>query len=320
MAPFASAVYRSLDIKARELGLAINESANVHVLPTIAAFIGADTTGVLLAEEPHMQDENWLIMDIGTNAEIILGNRNKLICASTPTGPALEGAHIEYGMRAAPGAIERVAIDDRSLEARYKVIGEEQWNTGQPKGICGSAVLDAVAELYRVGIINTGGKFSVDETLSKRIRRGKSGMEYVIAYAEETFIGCDIVVTQKDVRQIQLAKGALYVAASTLLKQFGLTSPDKILLAGAFGTYLDKKSALLIGMIPECPLENIFAVGNSAGDGARIALLNVDKRREAREVAARVTRYELPTDPDFQDKFIRSMNFPELRKTAGGEP
>ncbi len=320
LAPFASAVYQSLDVKARELGLAINESANVHILPTIAAFIGADTTGVLLAEEPYTQDENWLIMDVGTNAEIILGNRKKLICASTPTGPALEGAHIEYGMRAAPGAIERVAIDDSSLEARYKLIGEEQWNTGRPKGICGSAVLDAVAELYRVGIINRGGKFSADETLSKRVRRGKSGMEYVIAYAEETFVGCDIVVTQKDVRQIQLAKGALYVAASTLLKQFGITSPDKILLAGAFGTYLDRKSALLIGMIPECPLENIFAVGNSAGDGARIALLNVDKRREAREVAARVTRYELPTDPDFQDKFIRSMNFPELRKTAGDEP
>jgi uncharacterized 2Fe-2S/4Fe-4S cluster protein (DUF4445 family) len=320
LAPFASAVCQSLDVKARELGLAINESANVHILPTIAAFIGADTTGVLLAEEPHMQDENWLIMDVGTNAEIILGNRKRLICASTPTGPALEGAHIEYGMRAAPGAIERVAIDDGSLEARYKVIGDEQWNTGRPKGICGSAVLDAVAELYRVGIINTGGKFSVDETLSKRVRRGKGGMEYVIAYAEETFVGCDLVITQKDVRQIQLAKGALYVAASTLLKQFGLTSPDKVLLAGAFGTYLDKKSALLIGMIPECPLENIFAVGNSAGDGARIALLNVDKRREAREVAARVTRYELPTDPDFQDKFIRSMNFPEMRKTAGDEP
>ena len=320
LAPFASAVYQSLDVKARELGLAINKSANVHILPTIAAFIGADTTGVLLAEEPYTQDENWLIMDVGTNAEIVLGNRKKLICASTPTGPALEGAHIEYGMRAAPGAIERVAIDDSSLEARYKLIGEEQWNTGRPKGICGSAVLDAVAELYRVGIINRGGKFSADETLSKRVRRGKSGMEYVIAYAEETFVGCDIVVTQKDVRQIQLAKGALYVAASTLLKQFGITSPDKILLAGAFGTYLDRKSALLIGMIPECPLENIFAVGNSAGDGARIALLNVDKRREAREVAARVTRYELPTDPDFQDKFIRSMNFPELRKTAGDEP
>jgi uncharacterized 2Fe-2S/4Fe-4S cluster protein (DUF4445 family) len=320
LAPFASAVFQPLDIKARELGLAISPSANVHILPTIAAFIGADTAGVLLAEEPHMQDENWLIMDVGTNAEIVLGNRDRLICASTPTGPALEGAHIEHGMRAAPGAIERVEIDDQSLEARYRIIGEEQWNTGRPKGICGSGILDTVAELYRVGIINRSGKFCADETRTGRVRRGKTGMEYVIAFAKETFIGSDLVITQKDVRQIQLAKGALYVAARTLLNHFGLQAPDKILLAGAFGTYIDRKSALLIGMIPVCPLENIFAVGNSAGDGARIALLNVNKRREAREIAARVTRYELPADPDFQDQFIRSMNFPELPKSPGDIP
>jgi len=313
-APFTSTVYRSLDVKARELGLAINESANVHVLPTIGAFIGADTTGVLLAEEPHTQDENWLIMDVGTNAEIVLGNRRRLICASTPTGPALEGAHIEHGMRAAPGAIERVVIGEKTLEPAYRVIGEEQWNAGQPKGICGSAILDAVAEMYRVGILDARGKFRSDLLENPRIRRRSNAMEYVIAFAAETSIGADIVVTQKDVRQIQLAKGALYVAARTLLKQFGLESPDKILLAGAFGMYIDKYNALSIGMIPACPPENIFAVGNSAGDGARIALLNVDKRREAQEVAARVTRYELPNDPDFQAQFIESMNFPERTK------
>jgi uncharacterized 2Fe-2S/4Fe-4S cluster protein (DUF4445 family) len=139
----------------------------------------------------------------------------------------------------------------------------------------------------------------------------------VVAYAAETFIGADIVVTQKDVRQIQLAKGALYVAARTLLNQFKLESPDKILLAGAFGMYIDKDNALSIGMLPACPPENIFAVGNSAGDGARIALLNVEKRREANQVASRVTRYELPTDPTFQDQFIKSLNFPE-RKTVLG--
>ena len=318
-APFASTIYHPVDVKARELGLLLNESANVHVLPTIAAFIGADTTAVLLAEEPHTQDENWLIMDIGTNAEIVLGNRHKLMCASTPTGPALEGAHIEHGMRAAPGAIERVVIDAATLEPRYKVIGQETWNTGQPKGICGSAVLDAVAGMVRAGIIDSRGKFCPDDGRSPRVRRGKSSMEYVIASAAETSIGTDIVVTQKDVRQIQLAKGALYVAARTLLNQFKLRAPDKILLAGAFGMYIDKFNALAIGMLPDCPPENIFAVGNSAGDGARIALLNVDKRREAQDVAARVTRYELPTDPDFQDQFIRSMNFPEKAENSIGE-
>ncbi len=310
-APFTSSIYRPLDVKARELGLAINESANVHLLPTIGAFIGADTAGVLLAEEPYAQDENWLIMDIGTNAEVVLGNSRRLICASTPTGPALEGAHIEHGMRAAPGAIERVQIDRATLEPRYKVIGEQQWNAGQPKGICGSAVLDAVAEMYRAGILDASGKFRPGTSQVSRVRRRRDTMEYVIAFAPETSIGADIVVTQKDVRQIQLAKGALYVAARTLLNQLGLLAPDKILLAGAFGMYIDKYNALSIGMIPDCPPENIFAVGNSAGDGARIALLNVDKRREAQEVAARVTRYELPSDPDFQQQFIQAMNFPE---------
>ena len=319
-APFASTIYRSLDIKARELGIAISPSAYVHVLPTIAAFIGADTAGVLLAEEPHTQDENWLIMDIGTNAEIVLGNRRRLICASTPTGPALEGAHIEHGMRAAPGAIERIRIDAATLEPSYKVIGEDQWNTGKPKGICGSAVLDAVAEMYRAGILDARGKMRLEEAANPRLRRGRTGTEYVVAFASETFVGYDLVVTQKDVRQIQLAKGALYVAARTLLNQLKLEAPDKILLAGAFGMYIDKDNALSIGMIPECPRDNIFAVGNSAGDGARIALLNIDKRREALEVASRVTRYELPSDPEFQNQFIRSMNFPEREKSQGGTP
>ncbi|MGE5072805.1 MAG: ASKHA domain-containing protein, partial [Anaerolineae bacterium] len=311
-APFTSSVYHAVDVKARELGLAIQDSAYVHVLPTIGAFIGADTTGVLLAEAPHTQEENWLIMDVGTNAEIVLGNQRRLICASTPTGPALEGAHIEHGMRAAPGAIERVKIDASTLEPSYKVIGETDWSTGKPKGICGSAVVDAVAEMYRAGMLDERGKFRLDGQASARLRRTRGVMEYVVAYAAETSISTDIVITQKDVRQIQLAKGALYVAARTLLDQFGLQVPDKILIAGGFGLYIDKHNALTIGMIPECPPEAIFSVGNSAGDGARIALLNVDKRREAQQVAARVTRYELPCDPSFQEQFVRSMNFPPL--------
>ena len=164
-APFVPAIHHSLDIKARELGLHINTSGNIHVLPTIASFIGADTSGVLLAEEPYKQDENWLIIDVGTNAELVLGNRNRLVCTSTPTGPALEGAHVEYGMRAAPGAMERVQIDEKTLEPKYKVIGIEGWNTdradfnGQVKGICGSAIIDAVAEIFRVGIIDSRGRF-----------------------------------------------------------------------------------------------------------------------------------------------------------------
>jgi uncharacterized 2Fe-2S/4Fe-4S cluster protein (DUF4445 family) len=241
------------------------------------------------------------------------------MCASTPTGPALEGAHIEHGMRAAPGAIERVKISATTLEPVYKIIGEEEWNCGQAKGICGSAVLDAVAEMYRVEIIDARGKFRAEDGSTPRIRRRRETMEYVVAWAAETSIGSDIVVTQKDVRQIQLAKGALYVAARTLLNQMKLEAPDKILLAGAFGMYIDKDNARAIGMIPDVPPEKIFAVGNSAGDGARIALLNVEKRKEAEEVARRVTRYELPTDPAFQDAFIKAMNFPEKKQEARGD-
>ncbi|HUH99081.1 MAG TPA: ASKHA domain-containing protein [Anaerolineales bacterium] len=316
-APFVPAIHHSVDVKARELGLHINPSANIHVLPTIASFIGADTSGVLLAEEPHKQDENWLIIDVGTNAELVLGNRHRLVCTSTPTGPALEGAHVEYGMRAAPGALERVHIDEKTLEPKYKVIGVKGWNTdhaqfkGHVKGICGSAIIDAVAEIFRVGIIDSRGRFKRGLE-SKRIREGANGLEYVIAWADETSIGRDIPITQQDVRQIQLAKAALFTAARTLLKRSNLQSPDKIILAGGFGSYIDKEMAMLIGLIPDCPLENVYAVGNAAGDGARIALLNIEKRKEIETVTRRVERFELPTDPEFQNQFMMATSLPHM--------
>ena len=311
LAPFVPAIHKSVDIKARELGLNINSSGNIHVLPTIASFVGADTSAMIVAEEPHKQDENWLLIDVGTNAELILGNRKRLLCTSTPTGPALEGAHVEYGMRAAPGAIERVHIDERTLEPRYKIVGEEQWNTGKAKGICGSAIIDAVAELFRAGIVDSRGKFKT-ELESTRIRQGESGWEYVIAWTEETSIGRDIPMTQQDVRQIQLAKAALFTAARTLLKRSGLQSPDKIILAGGFGSYIDKEKAMLIGLIPDCELDKVYAVGNAAGDGARIALLNVEKRNEIDSVTRKVERFELPTDPEFQNQFMLATSFPHM--------
>jgi len=317
LAPFVPAIHKSVDVKARELGLQINSSGNIHVLPTIASFVGADTSAMILAEEPHKQDENWLLIDVGTNAELVLGNRQRLVCTSTPTGPALEGAHVEYGMRAAPGAMERVHIDESTLEPKYKVIGVEGWNTdhaefkGHVKGICGSAIIDSVAELFRAGIVDSRGKFK-KELNSNRVREGESGWEYVIAWAEETSIGRDIPITQQDVRQIQLAKAALFTAARTLLKRSGLQSPDKIILAGGFGSYIDKEKAMLIGLIPDCALENVYAVGNAAGDGARIALLNVEKRKEIESVTRRVERFELPTDPEFQNQFMLATSFPHM--------
>lgn len=319
LAPFVPAIHESVDIKARELGLHINASGNIHVLPTIASFVGADTSAVILAEEPHKQDENWLLIDVGTNAELVLGNRKRLVCTSTPTGPALEGAHVEYGMRAAPGAIERVHIDEKTLEPKYKVIGVEGWNTdhaefkGQVKGICGSAIIDAVAELFRVGIVDSRGRFKKG-LKSKRVREGENGWEYVIAWAEETSIGRDIPMTQQDVRQIQLAKAALYVAARTLLKRSNLQTPDKIILAGGFGSFIDKEKAMLIGLIPDCELDKVYAIGNAAGDGARIALLNVEKRNEIDSVTRKVERFELPTDPDFQNNFMLATSFPHMNE------
>jgi uncharacterized 2Fe-2S/4Fe-4S cluster protein (DUF4445 family) len=317
LAPFVPAIHKSMDIKARELGLQINPSGNIHVLPTIASFVGADTSAMIVAEEPHKQDENWLLIDVGTNAELILGNRKRLLCTSTPTGPALEGAHVEYGMRAAPGAMERIEIDEKTLEPRYKVIGVTGWNTdhaefkGQVKGICGSAIIDGVAELFRAGIVDSRGKFKTGLE-SDRIRKGESGWEYVIAWAEETSIGRDIPMTQQDVRQIQLAKAALFTAARTLLKRFGLQDPDKVILAGGFGSYIDKEKAMLIGLIPDCDLNNVYAVGNAAGDGARIALLNIEKRTEIDGVTRRVERFELPTDPEFQNQFMLATSFPHM--------
>ena len=317
LAPFVPAIHKSVDIKARELGLRINPSGNIHVLPTIASFVGADTSAVILAEEPHKQDENWLLIDVGTNAELVLGNRKRLVCTSTPTGPALEGAHVEYGMRAAPGAMERVHIDKATLEPKYKVIGVEGWNTdhaefkGQVKGICGSAIIDSVAELFRAGIVDSRGKFRKDLS-TKRVREGESGWEYVIAWSEETSIGRDIPITQQDVRQIQLAKAALFVAARTLLKRSNLQGPDKIILAGGFGSFIDKEKAMLIGLIPDCELKNVYAVGNAAGDGARIALLNLEKRNEIDSVTRKVERFELPTDPEFQNQFMLATSFPHM--------
>jgi uncharacterized 2Fe-2S/4Fe-4S cluster protein (DUF4445 family) len=317
LAPFVPAIHKSVDVKARELGLEINPSGNIHVLPTIASFVGADTSAMILAEEPHKQDENWLLIDVGTNAELILGNRKRLVCTSTPTGPALEGAHVEYGMRAAPGAIERVHIDETTLEPNYKVIGVEGWNTdhaefkGHVKGICGSAIIDSVAELFRVGIVDSRGKFKKNLD-TKRVREGENGWEYVVAWADETSIGRDIPMTQQDVRQIQLAKAALFTAARTLLKRSNLQSPDKIILAGGFGSYIDKEKAMLIGLIPDCELENVYAVGNAAGDGARIALLNVEKRKEIESVTRKVERFELPTDPEFQNQFMLATSFPHM--------
>jgi len=257
-----------------------------------------------------------LIIDIGTNGELILGNSEKIISSSCATGPAFEGAQIKYGMCAAPGAIEKLEIDPDTKEVRFRVIGGTDWNvdsdTVKAKGICGSGIVDAVAEMLKAGILQQSGRFNT-ELETPRLRVTEKGPEFVVAWANETSIGQDITVCQGDVRAIQLAKGAMYAGAKLMMRRLGVDRLDKVILAGAFGSYINKKSALTIGLFPDCPLENIYSVGNAAGDGARIALLNVDKRKEADEIARKVEYIELTIEPDFEAQFAQAMYFPHMQ-------
>jgi len=315
VSPFPPALHRSISVKARDLGLNIHPSANVFVLPVEAGFVGADNVGVLIAQTPYQQDEMVLIIDVGTNGELVMGNRKKLISASCATGPAFEGAHIKFGMRAAPGAIERVQIDPETFEVRFKVIGKDAWSKELDHpgaiGICGSGIIDAIAELYRTGIIDKSGRFN-KKIPSPRARIGDLMPEFVLAWKEETAIGKEITITQKDVRNVQLGKAALYAGATLMMQRLGIEKLDRIILAGAFGTYIDPENALVLGMFPDCDLKNVVAVGNAAGDGARIALLNNEKRAEADEIARKVEYLELTIETDFQKEFVEALQFPHM--------
>jgi uncharacterized 2Fe-2S/4Fe-4S cluster protein (DUF4445 family) len=327
-APFALANREAMDVKARELGLRLHKAANVHVLPAEAGHVGADNVAVLLAEEPYNQDEIVLAVDVGTNAEIVLGNREWLFSASSPTGPAFEGAQITYGMRAAPGAIERVRIDPETKIARFRVIGEERWSDEwqigpnappekQPHhlaaGICGSGIIEVVAELFVVGILMPDGRFNPTLADHPRMQwHGRKGA-YVLATAEQSANSQPILVTQDDVRNIQLAKAALYAGCKLLMVRAGIERVDRILLAGAFGSFIDPKYAMILGLIPDCDLAKVTAVGNAAGDGARIALLNREKRLEAQRIARWVKYLETAVHPDFQNEFVAALHLPHAR-------
>ncbi len=315
--PFIPAVQNSLDIKARDIGLKINPAAYIHVLPIEAGFVGADNVGVLIAEEQYNQDEMVLVIDIGTNGELLLGNRNKVCSTSCATGPAFEGAQIKFGMRAAPGAIEVVQIDPETREPKYKVIGKTDWHSHlekiDAKGLCGSGIIEVVAEMFKAGIIDKSGRFAKDLD-TPRVRKDIDGKpEYVLAWAEETSIGTDITITQADVRALQLAKGALYAGAKLMMQKLGVEKLDRVILAGAFGSHISREASLTLGMFPDCPIDMIYAVGNAAGDGARMALLNRDKRKEATERARWVEFIEIATDPTFEKEFMQAMHVPHMK-------
>jgi uncharacterized 2Fe-2S/4Fe-4S cluster protein (DUF4445 family) len=233
------------------------------------------------------------------------------------TGPAFEGASIKFGMRAAEGAIEKVKVVPETLEVQWKAIGDRKWHRqphtpGSARGICGSGIIDAVAEMFRAGVLKASGAFDLD-IKTPRLRPGTdSKWEFVLAWAEETVIDRDIVVTGHDVRAIQLAKGAMYTGVKLMLKRMGIDKPDKVVLAGAFGSFIDKKKAMALGMFPDCELSRVYAVGNAAGDGARMALLSRKKRLEAQEMVQRVEYLELSANDDFEYEFVRAIHVPHM--------
>jgi uncharacterized 2Fe-2S/4Fe-4S cluster protein (DUF4445 family) len=318
--PFTPVVHHSLDVKARDIGLRIHPAANVFFLPNPAGYVGGDNVGVMLAETPHLQEDIQLIIDIGTNGELVLGNKDRLVCASCATGPALEGAQIECGMRAAPGAIERVMIDPESLEVDYKVVGRDAWRSYsapadmQTRGICGSGILDVLAQLFLAGVVKKSGAFSADAQRSNRFRENsETGMkEFVLAWADETVIGKDIVVTQKDIRQIQLAKASIYTGCKLMMHRLNLRAVDRVKIAGAFGTHVDRRLALVMGMFPDAALETVSCVGNAAGDGCRVVLLDRKKRQEADFLCRNVQYIELTLEKDFQHQLVEATQLPHM--------
>ena len=315
-APFALATDHALDVWAMEYDIDIHPNARAYVLPCIAGHVGADTAAVLLAETPWEREDISLIIDVGTNAEIVLGNRERLLAASSPTGPAFEGAQISGGQRAAPGAIERVRIDPETLEPRFRVIGSELWSDdpgfadelGEQgvTGICGSGIIEAIACLYLAGIIRDDGSFdAAAASRSPRVEARDRTHAYLLHDGEPR-----IFIEQNDVRAIQLAKAALYAGARLLMDRMGVDRVDRIRLAGAFGSHIDVKYAMVLGMIPDCDLAQVSSANNAAGTGARIALLNGASRTEIEKRVRRIEKVETAVDPNFQKHFVEAMGIP----------
>ncbi len=345
-APFSLVTHNALDVKARDLGLRVTPGGNVHFPPCEAGHVGSDNVGVLVAEAPYAQDGQMLAIDIGTNGEILLGNRAQVLSASSPTGPAFEGAQIVHGVRAADGAIERVRVDPATLDVCYKIIGRDEWIEGgqegsgandgaedraedaatarkrkrdallnpelKASGICGSGIIEAIAELFMAGVIAPNGRFVALDHPRLRTGLGEGGAkaEFVLAWPHESASGRAITVHSDDIRAIQLGKAALYAGTKLLMQRMNLTQVDSIALAGGFGSYIDPVHAMVLGLIPNCELDKVAAVGNAAGDGARMILLDKAKRAEAQWAARWVTYIETAVEPSFQDEFVKAIEIP----------
>ena len=320
-APFALTTDTAVEMRARELDLQINHGGRIYILPCIAGHVGADTAGVILSEEPQQQKAMTLLVDVGTNAEIVLGDENRLLACSSPTGPAFEGAQISAGQRAAAGAIERVRIDPDTLVARFKVIGSDLWSD-EPgfieetskfgvTGICGSGIIEVVAEMYLSGIVTVDG--IIDGELASRsplvVADGRT-WSYVLYQSDLTENQAPILVTQNDIRQIQLAKAALYAGVKLLMDKLDIDHVDRIRLAGAFGSHINVQHAMVLGLIPDCALNQVSSAGNAAGTGARIALLNNQSRNTIEDLVTNIEKIETAMEPKFQQYFVDAMAFP----------
>jgi uncharacterized 2Fe-2S/4Fe-4S cluster protein (DUF4445 family) len=315
-APFALATDMSLMLRANAIDFKLHRNARVYVLPCIAGHVGADAAGMVLAERPDLGEEITLLVDVGTNAEIVLGNAHRLVACSSPTGPAFEGAQISCGQRAAPGAIERVRIDRDTLEPRFKVIGSDLWSddpafaaataTTGVTGVCGSGIIEVIAEMYLAGIINQDGV--LDGRLAARSPRiVANGRTFAYVLHEGAL---EMKITQTDVRAIQLAKAALYAGVALLMERLGVDHVDRIRLAGAFGSHIDVKYATVLGMVPDCDLSQVRSAGNAAGNGARIALLDANSRGVIEELVRRIEKVETAIEPRFQHHFVEAMAIP----------
>jgi uncharacterized 2Fe-2S/4Fe-4S cluster protein (DUF4445 family) len=320
-APFALATSGSLSLDAREVELSnLNRNARVYVLPCIAGHVGADCAAVALSEEPNKSKDMVLIVDVGTNAEILLGNETRVLACSSPTGPAFEGAQISSGQRAAPGAIERVEIDPLTKEPRFRVIGSDLWSddpgfaaataTTGVTGICGSGIIEAVAEMRLAGLVDHGGLIGgPDQTGTPRsITTGRTH-DYVL-HDGTADGGPLITVTQGDIRAIQLAKAALYAGAKLLMDEMGVETVDRVTLAGAFGAHISPKHAMVLGMIPDVTLDRVVSAGNAAGTGARIALCSVAARNAIEATVHDIHKVETAIEPRFQEHFVNASAIP----------
>ena len=318
-APFALATDAAVETAASELGIDCRDSTRVYVLPCIAGHVGADTAGAIVSERPDLSDEYQLLVDVGTNAEIVLGNREHLLAASSPTGPAFEGAQISSGQRATVGAIERVRIDPETLEPRFKIIGADAWSN-EPEfaeqakkititGICGSGIIEVIAEMMLSGIISADGV--IDGGLaakSDRIIENGRTFSYLLHEGEP-----NIYIEQNDVRAIQLAKAALYAGIKLLMERRGIEHVDAIRLAGAFGSHIEPKYAVALGLVPDCDIDKVSAAGNAAGTGAVIALLSGTARREIEALIPTITKIETATEASFQQHFVEAMAIPHAK-------